>query len=286
MAVVLSRTCAGCGTIFELRGGRGRPRRYCTDECRDSHPDAKAARGAARTEHVTAALSAPNLARCLEAVQRAGLGSVSEWVAELVEDTLALEDRVDEIVGLVSGVVCEPFVFELDRLDGLLFVRAKLWRPDAETSVMGWGYGARYLVHGRMDPGEIVKKCFVAARDFAEHEVREAFAYRARKILSPHIPIDRLWDAAGPDDFVVNDSRENGRNYDVVGPDGRSIAGAVMTLPVPQLAHLSIVADDATRCPARHAFDGTDRRCEYFASHEGGHVAATGPDEALAWWDQ
>lgn len=195
MTIVRSRTCAGCGIVFELNGGRGRPRRFCTDKCKMDHPEAWSTSGIPRDKEIRAAVTENVWARAAIAAERAEM-PVSEWINELLEDTFALEDVDDEIVGLVEGVVSDPFEFELERLNGLLFVRAKLWRRDTVSGEFGYGYGARYLILWGMDPGEIVKKCFVAARDFAEHEVREGFKYLDRAILGPHIPIDRLWEAA------------------------------------------------------------------------------------------
>jgi hypothetical protein len=78
----------------------------------------------------------------------------------------------------------------------VLYLQAKLYRVDIIDGEEGWGYGGKYLLSEHMTRGEVVKKCFVAARDFAEHEVREAFEYRGRRILGPHVDIEALWDVA------------------------------------------------------------------------------------------
>ena len=99
---------------------------------------------------------------------------------------------------MVADVQCPPFVFRVDVLEGTdrVFIQATLARPDTHTGEPGIGYGSKLVLSEHMTRGEVVKKCFVGARDFAEHEVREAFLYRGRRILGPHIDIDDLWEVA------------------------------------------------------------------------------------------
>lgn len=83
-----------------------------------------------------------------------------------------------------------------DYLNHVWFVQARLWRPDAATGVEDWGEGSKIIIENTMTEGQVVKRCFVAMRDFAEHEVREGFRWKGRKVLSPHIDINALYDAA------------------------------------------------------------------------------------------
>lgn len=97
---------------------------------------------------------------------------------------------------IIDDVEIPPFEFEIKQFEMFCFLRAKLWRLDTHTKKWGYGYSAWYPLAVTMEIGEIAKKPFVAARDFAEHEVREAYTYKGRKVLSPHINIDKLWEAA------------------------------------------------------------------------------------------
>lgn len=118
--------------------------------------------------------------------------------------------RFSELIALIDEVECKPFEFEIVCIQcseqpnwiGCVafthtwFVRAMLWRQDTHTGDWGWGAGGRYLIDDKMSTGEAVKKMFVAARDYAEHEVREAFHWRGRRILGPHIDLNVLWGVA------------------------------------------------------------------------------------------
>lgn len=83
-----------------------------------------------------------------------------------------------------------------DYLNHVWFVQARLWRPDATTGVEDWGEGSKIIIENTMTEGQVVKRCFVAMRDFAEHEVREGFKWKGRRVLSPHIDINAMYDAA------------------------------------------------------------------------------------------
>ncbi len=81
--------------------------------------------------------------------------------------------------------------------DHTWWVEACLVRKDTHSDTLERGYGGRIAVakhHGR---DAVIKKFFVAARDYAEHEVREAFKWKGRRVLGPHIPMDHLYEAAG-----------------------------------------------------------------------------------------
>lgn len=133
---------------------------------------------------------------------------------------------IDEIIELIHNSPCPPYRFTLGCVlcvrtgvsiqwawgdlgvkvggpeqhhpgwDHVLYLQANLYRRDVVSGDTGWGSGGKYLLSEHMTRGEVVKKCFVAARDFSEHEVREAFEYRGRRILGPHVDIDALWDVA------------------------------------------------------------------------------------------
>lgn len=83
-----------------------------------------------------------------------------------------------------------------DERDHVWFVQARLWRADSVTGIEDWGEGSKILLEHEMTEGAVVKRCFVAMRDFAEHEVREGFRWKGRSVLSPHIDIHALYDAA------------------------------------------------------------------------------------------
>lgn len=104
----------------------------------------------------------------------------------------------DRIARIIDDVQCPPYEFDFtENGGGTGFIRARLYRMDIDTGSMGWGMGSRYPVDGSMSDDTIVKRLFVACRDYAEHEVREAFLWRGRRVLGPHVPLQVLWEALG-----------------------------------------------------------------------------------------
>lgn len=103
--------------------------------------------------------------------------------------------RYDRIWEVIQDVDCEPFRFELRWVSLDAFkIQAVLWRKDTNSGNLGWGYGGNHYIAWDATPDAIVKRCFVAARDYSEHEVREAFTYKGRRVFDPHQSIENLWE--------------------------------------------------------------------------------------------
>lgn len=107
----------------------------------------------------------------------------------------------DKIRDVIAQVSCEPYSFvvtevgdrySLDPLD--VFIQAKVWRFDVYSKEWGYGYGGVQVVTDDMTEDAIIKRCFVAVRDYAEHEVRENFLWKGRRVFDPHQPLQNLWE--------------------------------------------------------------------------------------------
>lgn len=103
--------------------------------------------------------------------------------------------RYDRIWNVIRDVRCDPYRFELRWVNLESFtVQAVLWRRDNRNGQLGWGYGGHQFIPWDATDDSIVKRCFVAARDYSEHEVREAFTYKGRRVLDPHQSVTSLWE--------------------------------------------------------------------------------------------
>lgn len=132
----------------------------------------------------------------------------------------------ESILQVIQDTECEPFTFRLDcilcvragqsisstwgsthnphnTVDHVYFVQAKLWRKDTDTGEFGWGQGAKYFLSPYMSTSEITRVCLKACLAYAEHEVREAFQYRGKRIYGPHLSASGLMTAA--EDMEVRD---------------------------------------------------------------------------------
>ena len=117
---------------------------------------------------------------------------------------------MSEMFEIISKIQCAPYRFRvgcfvcdaaaIGKRDGthncIYYLQAMLWRQDIITGEDSWGYGGKYYIDETMEEGEIVKKALTAALSYAEHEVRESFAYAGRRVFGPHIPVSALWAVA------------------------------------------------------------------------------------------
>lgn len=112
--------------------------------------------------------------------------------------------RYGDLLQLMKEIECEPFEFDVGcnecglvcsgALDHLWWIEATLQRPDTHTGLLSIGRGGRIYIVQDCSRDTVIKKFFVAARDYAEHEVREAFHWRGKRILGPHVAISDLWE--------------------------------------------------------------------------------------------
>lgn len=75
------------------------------------------------------------------------------------------------------------------------WVEACLVRKDTHSDMIERGYGGKIAIPMSASRDVAAKKFFVAARDFAEHEIREGFTWKGKAILGPHIDLDTMWEA-------------------------------------------------------------------------------------------
>lgn len=85
---------------------------------------------------------------------------------------------------------------QADPKDGRIYVQVECDRPDTFTGVMGVGRGGKFYLSPYMTVSEIVQGCFGLCKSYDEHETREAFTWRGRRIYGPHIDVDALWEVA------------------------------------------------------------------------------------------
>ena len=76
------------------------------------------------------------------------------------------------------------------------YLQARLWRPDTDSGEMGWGAGGKNFISPHMTNSEITRICLKAALAFGEHEIREGFKYKGRRVYGPHLSVEALWDIA------------------------------------------------------------------------------------------
>lgn len=105
---------------------------------------------------------------------------------------LRLKRIVDEIqLGMKCGV---RLGWSEER--GEHFVQIQCWRMDVITKQEGWGYGGKAWPSQHASDSEIVQMIFGLYKGYWEHEARETFEWRGRRVFGPHISTEALWEVA------------------------------------------------------------------------------------------
>lgn len=79
---------------------------------------------------------------------------------------------------------------------GRYFIQIECYRRDVITGEMGYGRGGKYHLSEHQTKSEIVQMVFGAYKAYWEHETRENFQYRGRRVFGPHIDVDAQWEAS------------------------------------------------------------------------------------------
>lgn len=80
--------------------------------------------------------------------------------------------------------------------NGRYYFQIQCWRKDAITGIMGMGYGGKAYLSEYATDSELVQTIFGLYKAYWEHEARETFKWKERRIFGPHISSEALWDIA------------------------------------------------------------------------------------------
>ena len=80
--------------------------------------------------------------------------------------------------------------------EGRMYFQIKFWRKDVITKEMGWGYGGKAYLSPHATRNELVQTIFGLYKSYWEHEARESFLYRGRRVFGPHMDVDAVWTVA------------------------------------------------------------------------------------------
>jgi hypothetical protein len=134
--------------------------------------------------------------------------------------------RLHRIVGDITLADNFSVLIEQDRevADGRFYFQIQCWRMDVITGEMGFGYGGKAYLSEHATDSELVQTIFGLYKGYWEHEARESFQWRGRRVFGPHIATEALWDIARRVD-VRSAKHEEDRND--VQPTSTRTAGVL-----------------------------------------------------------
>lgn len=72
------------------------------------------------------------------------------------------------------------------------YFQVHCWRMDVITGQMGWGYGGKAYLSPHATDSELVQTAFGLYKAYWEHEARETFQYKGKRVFGPHISVEAL----------------------------------------------------------------------------------------------
>lgn len=83
---------------------------------------------------------------------------------------------------------------------GMYYYQIQCWRRDVVTGAWGFGYGGKAYVNEHSTDSELIQTIFGLYKGYWEHEARETFEWRGRRVFGPHMDIRAVWDVANVTD--------------------------------------------------------------------------------------
>ncbi len=80
--------------------------------------------------------------------------------------------------------------------NGRFYFQIRCWRKDVITGVFGYGFGGKAYLSEHATDSELVQTIFNLYKGYWEHEARESFQWRGRRVFGPHIATEALWEVA------------------------------------------------------------------------------------------
>jgi hypothetical protein len=92
---------------------------------------------------------------------------------------------------------CEVIIGQDHVLDsGRYFFQIGCVRKDVVTGEMGYGKGGKAYLSPFASDSELVQTVFGLYKGYWEHEARDTFEWKGRRVFGPHIDTQALWEIA------------------------------------------------------------------------------------------
>ena len=117
----------------------------------------------------------------------------------MTASTESVEEPFERLVRLTGEItLAENFSVEFDQDEAtdLWFCQIVCWRKDVVTGEMGYGYGGHAPINLNAPDSALIHLIFGRYLAYWEHEARETFEWRGRRIFGPHIDAVALWEVA------------------------------------------------------------------------------------------
>jgi hypothetical protein len=118
-----------------------------------------------------------------------------------VPDTLTETETFGARLERIAGEISLPKQFTIHigheiNNGGRRYFQIRCEREDVITGEWGTGYGGKAYLSEHASDSELVQTIFGLYKAYWEHEARETFHWRGRRVFGPHISTEALWEVA------------------------------------------------------------------------------------------
>jgi hypothetical protein len=110
----------------------------------------------------------------------------------------AFQQRLEEIRSNIT--LPDNFTLQIGHDDendpGRFYLQIRCWRMDVITKELGYGYGGKAYLSPHATDSELVQTAFGLYKGYLEHEARETFEWRGRRVFGPHMDVNAVWEIA------------------------------------------------------------------------------------------
>jgi hypothetical protein len=111
------------------------------------------------------------------------------------------EEFIDRLIRIADdielGMECTIRIGRDEEIpEGRYYFQIECVRRDAITGEMGVGRGGKAYLSQYATDNELVQTVFGLYKSYWEHEARETFTWRGRRVFGPHIDTAALWEIA------------------------------------------------------------------------------------------
>lgn len=117
---------------------------------------------------------------------------------EAIVADIELAENFSVIVGrdVVPVYVSSSPIATVGTTFGRYYFQIANWCKDTFTGEMGMQYGSKAYLDPDASDSELIQTVFGLYKGYWEHEARETFKWRKRRVFGPHMDVNAIWEVA------------------------------------------------------------------------------------------
>ena len=97
-----------------------------------------------------------------------------------------------EVLAIIDDIEYKDWTKHIRHIDGGFTLFQWVWKENGQTQAARW-----WVIDHSQPHSDIVRTLLAATLMAEEHEARERFRYRGKKVFNPHYNVDKLAEISG-----------------------------------------------------------------------------------------